>query len=83
MKDGNQNRGQNNKQNKKGYNKNNQNVKIINNNEQSHYYRNNRKYRNYPNTNPNFRKNKKRKDYQYMDDDYYLHFPHLLYYSYY
>ena len=47
MKDGNQNRGQNNKQGKKGYNKNNINDKIIGNNDQQNsYFRvNNRKHR--------------------------------------
>ena len=72
MKDGNQNRGQNNKQGKKGYNKNNINDKIIGNNDQQNsYFRvNNRKHRNYqkngkedynPNIN-NYRKNKRKKE---------------------
>lgn len=51
MKEGNSNRGPNNKQNKKGYNKNNQNIqndKINNNNQKNYpYFRMNRKYRNY------------------------------------
>jgi hypothetical protein len=71
MKDGNQNKGQNNKNNKRGFNKYNQNDRMIGNNEpqQYSYFHNNRKHRNYPkngkddynpNTNPNYRKNKKK-----------------------
>ena len=80
MNDGSSNRGQNNKPNKKGYNKNNPNDKLIGNNDQSRPYYRTRKHRNYPkngkddfnqNTNPNYKKNKKNKrdDYPYSENN--------------
>ena len=79
MKDGNINRGTNNKQNKKGYKQNSQNInndKMNNNNPQNYpYFRNvNRKYRNYAKNgnedNTNYRKNKRKRkdDHQYMNN---------------
>ena len=80
MKDGNQNKGQNNKNSKRGFNKYNQNERMVGNNEQNQnsYFPNNKKHRNYQkngkeefnqNTNPNYKKNRKKKTYQFTENN--------------
>ena len=80
MKDGNQNKGQNNKNSKRGFNKYNPNERMVGNNETNpnSYFPSNKKHRKYPNngkeefnpnTNPNFRKNRKKKNFQFTENN--------------